>query len=132
MPASALGILGDRPIAPLSSLRARTPASSAHHPDIDALVAKLNDPERWLLRRSLRLVAGTSRRSIFGVYSRWSILSTLSFCSMAAALSLLSVAGLLSAASVASVASVGSVGSVASIGSVFSIRCVGGFFEICL
>lgn len=127
MPASTLGILRPPPLP----VRASKSLSSSAHPDIEVLVVKLNDPERWLLRQGLRLVAGTSRRSIFGAYSWWSLMSALSAYSLFAALSFLAVASLLSTASVASLASIGSVGSVASVGSVFSIRCVGGYFQVC-
>ena len=104
-------------------------AMAADAPPVDValarVLARLNAPERWLLLQGLRLQAGTSRRSIFSLYSAWCFGCAASLAAIGCSLSLLSFGSL------ASVGSVGSVLSVGSVGSVLSVGCVGRVMTYC-
>ena len=132
MQASSLGHIGHQhSIHTISNPRLRAPPLASIQEDdptekrITQSLARLNEPERFLLGLGLYFAAGTSYRSIFCAYSALSFGGLLTLLSIASSLSLLSFGSLLS------LGSAGSVLSFASVGSIMSIGCVGGVLEYC-
>lgn len=121
MTSSSLGGLRSQVATPLPVVV----REKEHSSELVQSLERLNAVERVLVGLGLRLVAGTSYRSVLSSYSVLSFGSLMSLFSIGASLSMVSFGSFLA------IGSVGSVLSVASVGSFLSVGCVGEFLTYC-